>query len=67
MRTQFCHRRESVAVLRVALQARLAAIALIRPFPAEDFRYVVAITRDVLFVLDELVAQKVLEMSAQAL
>ncbi|SRR6266852_6913719 len=38
-----------------------------RPFPIPDFRQVVSVFADVLLVLDELVAQELLEMSADAL
>ena len=36
-------------------------------FPIPDFRQVVSVFADVLFVLDELVAEELLEMSADAL
>jgi len=42
-------------------------VASIRPFPFADLRHIVPVTRDVLFVLDELVAQKLFEVSAPAL
>src|SRR5207245_8467214 len=38
-----------------------------RPFPIPDFRQVVSMFADVLFVFDELVAQELLEMPADAL
>src|SRR5216683_8298080 len=40
---------------------------LIGPLPIPDFRQVVAMFADVLFVLDELVAQELFEMRADAL
>jgi hypothetical protein len=40
---------------------------LVRPFPIADFRHVVAVIANVLFVLDELVAQELFEMRADAL
>ena len=40
---------------------------LIGPFPIPDFREVVSMFADILFVLDELVAQKLLEMRADTL
>src|SRR6202171_5746532 len=40
---------------------------LIGPFPIPDFRQVVSTLTDVLFVLDELVAQELFEMRANAL
>jgi hypothetical protein len=38
-----------------------------RPFPITDFRQVVSMFADVLFVLDELVAQELFEMRPDAL
>src|SRR5260370_36846309 len=40
---------------------------LIGPFPIPDFRQVVSMLADVLFMLDELITQELLEMGAHAL
>ena len=56
---------ESHASYRAFITTGFAAS--VRPFPVADLRHIVAVAGDVLFVLDELVAQKLLEVGAPAL